>query len=329
MEQKMTKYISGKFAVLAFLAIMTLAPSAAKAQASGTAGGDVTANSVTILDNSNNAITSFLFPDGQAWFSNNIWLGNSDFSYSTTAEYGPALFFGGATGDNTDVIAMYRYNKAPNITEFRLSIGDDVTNPSQCDASGNCITAPDTFVIGGTDVNNGNVWTPRFTFTTTGYLGVDTTTPQATVDINGQVRVADGNSTCDSTRPGAIRFNATTKVFEGCDGTKWYPFGSSPTGGIYTVHFLNTPNTSPLPVHDCRYPNPLTGSCTCPAGYTAYQFHDFITGCETGFYRDNSQISSGICGVLEFQCILTSAVPAPSSTTAVSPDSSIATPFAQ
>ena len=55
-------------------------------------------------------------------------------------------------------------------------------------------------------------------------------------------------------------------------------------GGIYTLMTNGV----------CRYANPYTGGCSCPAGFGDYTFHDFISP-GTGLY--------GGVGVWERQCI--------------------------
>ncbi len=66
-----------------------------------------------------------------------------------------------------------------------------------------------------------------------------------TVETTGSVKIGDDGAACTSTNEGTIRFNTVTKVFEGCDGTKWvslvpvqYAIGDTgPAGGIvfYTI----------------------------------------------------------------------------------------------
>ncbi len=43
----------------------------------------------------------------------------------------------------------------------------------------------------------------------------------------------------------------------------------------------------------CRFSNPLTGSCSCPAGYTAYQFWDFWG--KDSFYENSGAITMWQC----------------------------------
>jgi len=52
-----------------------------------------------------------------------------------------------------------------------------------------------------------------------GKIGIGTSQPAAVLDVAGQVKIADGNSTCDPTRAGALRW--TGYKFQGCDGKIW------------------------------------------------------------------------------------------------------------
>ena len=56
---------------------------------------------------------------------------------------------------------------------------------------------------------------------TAGNVGIGTSTPQATLDVNGAIKV--GNTTATPVA-GMIRFNTTTNKFEGYDGTAWVEF---------------------------------------------------------------------------------------------------------
>ncbi len=49
-------------------------------------------------------------------------------------------------------------------------------------------------------------------------VGINTLTPQATLDINGKIRIADDDSTALA---GMLRYNEDKQDFEGFDGSKW------------------------------------------------------------------------------------------------------------
>lgn len=58
----------------------------------------------------------------------------------------------------------------------------------------------------------------------------------------------------------------------------------------------------------CRYPNPLTKSCTCPEGYEAIpslEFHD--PRCAYKFMENDKKVKS--CSETQFTCYLSSKIP--------------------
>lgn len=61
-------------------------------------------------------------------------------------------------------------------------------------------------------------------FSTSGKIGIATTTPATTLDVNGLIRVYQtSTTTCATAIEGSIFYNGTTgnKHFYGCDGTNW------------------------------------------------------------------------------------------------------------
>jgi hypothetical protein len=74
---------------------------------------------------------------------------------------------------------------------------------------------------------------------TLGNTGFGTTNPKQKVHINGKIEIGD-----DATAPteGTIRYNSTSKTFEGYDGTKWIPLGGSSPYGVQGT--FNLPNSS-------------------------------------------------------------------------------------
>lgn len=222
---------------------------------------------------------TFLNPDGTSTFSNTATFnsavnlrsdveigteGNGYFMPVGSSEFGPQLHIGGATTSNTDPIYFQRFNENWDTTSLRLVIGDNYGSPY---VPGSSTTAGDAFQIGSLDSANGSyAWVPNFTFTSDGKIGIGTTTPQATLDVENSA----GNATIVQ------------------NGKQLYPMG-----GIFTKNIDGS----------CRYGNPLAGSsCACPAGYTAYQIYDFVNpSCTSGFYSDSWRTSN--CGIEMFQCL--------------------------
>lgn len=65
-------------------------------------------------------------------------------------------------------------------------------------------------------VNN----SPRMTIATNGFVGVGQTNPAVMLDVAGAVRIGSA-STCDAATEGSIRYNATSKAHQFCDGSSW------------------------------------------------------------------------------------------------------------
>lgn len=66
-----------------------------------------------------------------------------------------------------------------------------------------------------------------------GNVGIGTQGPQATLDVNGEVRVGDSGAACSAANKGAIRYDATAVLFEGCDGSSWRSLGGGSVGKLY------------------------------------------------------------------------------------------------
>jgi len=62
--------------------------------------------------------------------------------------------------------------------------------------------------------------------TSGGNVGVGTATPTQKLEVNGGVKLG-AVATCGTAAAGTIRFDATTSLFEGCDGTNWRTFTST------------------------------------------------------------------------------------------------------
>ncbi len=59
------------------------------------------------------------------------------------------------------------------------------------------------------------------------YIGINTATPKATLDINGAMKLGS-STTCNE---GAIRYNSTSQKVEFCDSVSWIEIGSTFTCG--------------------------------------------------------------------------------------------------
>ena len=70
----------------------------------------------------------------------------------------------------------------------------------------------------------------RFRITQDGNVGVGTTAPQAKLEVVGEMKIQSTGVPCSPAIEGSIRYIATTKIFEGCNGTTWIPLGGGNPG---------------------------------------------------------------------------------------------------
>ncbi|WP_147678027.1 hypothetical protein [Algibacter pacificus] len=68
-----------------------------------------------------------------------------------------------------------------------------------------------------------------FCFTAIAQVGVNNSTPDQALDVNGKIKLSD-----DATTPtaGTMRYNNTDSAFEGHDGTQWNSFNSKKTSAL-------------------------------------------------------------------------------------------------
>ncbi|MEL6986447.1 MAG: hypothetical protein AAGK97_01345 [Bacteroidota bacterium] len=91
--------------------------------------------------------------------------------------------------------------------------------------------------VGGDGCNFDHQFIPSNSFTITinysdeinaSKAGIGTSSPTQVFDVNGKIRVGDDNVAPEE---GTIRFNKTSKTFEGYDGSRWVSFSVSNTWG--------------------------------------------------------------------------------------------------
>jgi hypothetical protein len=112
-----------------------------------------------------------LFAQDQT-INGHLYVGQGGFDPSG---YSKAIFFNG----NTDVCFIGQFYVAPNQTEFRFNMGDD-------------LEAYDKFVVGVTWAGDGQ-WYSRMVVQGDGNVGIGTNTPQSKLDVNGGDIRASGN----------------------------------------------------------------------------------------------------------------------------------------
>jgi len=160
---------------------------------------------------------------GNGALSRNIDGGyNMAFGYNTmplnlTGSYNIALGYNSANqivdGSYNTVIGTggsYINNGNGNISIGNSANGTDTASLDNIIAIGHGITptTDNTIVLG-----NNTVTGPK--------VGVGTYTPQSKLDVNGDIRVGGTTAPCTGANEGAIRYESSSKKFQGCDGSNW------------------------------------------------------------------------------------------------------------
>ncbi|MGE4351133.1 MAG: hypothetical protein AB7E52_02975 [Bdellovibrionales bacterium] len=106
-----------------------------------------------------------------------------------------------------------------------------------------------------------------------GQVGIGTSSPQAKLDVNGGVRVGS-TTVCTA---GTLRYNSSQSRMEYCNGSSWLKFATGPSfGGIFQTYLCTTSGVFKSDGSaGCRRSNPVTGSCSCPSGYTRFNINDY------------------------------------------------------
>lgn len=111
-----------------------------------------------------------------------------------------------------------------------------------------------------------------------GNAGLGTISPQTSLDIAGEVKIANSGIACSVATEGAIRYNSTSKTMEFCNSTVWGPIGAPSTGTLVDMYQCPGPvslgggawgyygcqnqitNTSTC--YEIEYPTSATFTCT-------------------------------------------------------------------
>lgn len=132
--------------------------------------------------------------------SNNIALGHNSANQIVNGNYNTVIGTGGS----------YINNGNGNISIGNSGNGTDTASLDNIITIGHGITptTDNTIVLG-----NSTATGPK--------VGVGTYTPQAKLDINGDIRVGGTTVSCSTANEGAIRYESSLKKFQGCDGSNW------------------------------------------------------------------------------------------------------------
>ncbi|MDR3423952.1 MAG: hypothetical protein P4M13_02580 [Alphaproteobacteria bacterium] len=117
--------------------------------------------------------------------------------------------------------------------------------------------------------------TPTPNVSINGSVGIGTTTPQVSLDVNGGVRPGSSATvtTCGSgatNGEGTQRYNYGTHIYEFCNGSSWQPFGGSTTmvvGGCQTYW-----SSCPAGYQATSYFSPGTYNCCDRCGNPAWRY---------------------------------------------------------
>lgn len=110
-----------------------------------------------------------------------------------------------------------------------------------------------------------------------GKVGVGTSTPQASLDIAWEVKIANSGAACTGATEGTLRYNSSSKLMEFCNGTSWGGIGGgvgilvdmyqcpgpvSLGGGAWGYYGCRNQITNTPTCRVIEYPSSATFSCT-------------------------------------------------------------------
>eukprot|EP00053_Salpingoeca_punica_P023381 m.9845 g.9845 ORF g.9845 m.9845 type:complete len:609 (+) comp5082_c1_seq1:215-2041(+) len=144
-----------------------------------------------------------------------------------------------------------------NITQLQTTVSVQAGNITSLS---NSISALDSRLVW--NVSNGN------TYVATGNVGIGVSSPNAKLDVNGALKLADSATACTSTSEGSLKYDLTSKSIQFCNSTVWAPIHVTPPGSWCGLSFLNRGNVKTVvnptvPVLCLGYDS----ETSCPPGY--------------------------------------------------------------
>lgn len=127
-----------------------------------------------------------------------------------------------------------------------------------------------------------------------GRVGVGTNTPVAKLDVAGDIKIGLDTTACGAATIGTLRVSSGQLQY--CDGTSWANVATGPIfGGIFQTYLCDASNVYHTPPADggCRIANTVTGSCSCPTGFTKQRIGDFavpVGGCPQPYYENRGMV---------------------------------------
>ena len=104
-----------------------------------------------------------------------------------------------------------------------------------------------------TNLGAGGLWTlsGANVVYTAGNVGIGYANPAVALDVNGSIRMGDSGLTCNGTYDGTLRYNATNKTIDFCDGTSWKAIAGSTISTCAMQEFSTPGNFSFTVVAGC------------------------------------------------------------------------------
>jgi hypothetical protein len=157
----------------------------------------------------------------------NVGIGTDDPDENLHIESGSGSATVKVEATNSADVARFRmFNDLGTNSTLQL-FGSNQTNvhlSNKVSLHGNASSSGTIIAAGNGDLefyvgNLSNSANERMRITDAGLIGIGVISPEAELHIDGGVIVGEGNTTCDTTHAGEIRFDGTN--FFGCDGTTW------------------------------------------------------------------------------------------------------------
>ena len=126
-----------------------------------------------------------------------------------------------------------------------------------------------------TKPDGGTFGLQRMVINQAGNVGINTTTPQTKLDVNGELKLTSSGTACVAAIEGAIRYNSTSKTIEFCNGTTWRMPADSPSGtfcGSVSYDHIFGHNFNPKPCQGQIPTDTNTLVSNCPSGYSLFRY---------------------------------------------------------
>lgn len=132
------------------------------------------------------------------------------------------------------------------------------------------------FVTGSAGETTVGTWTQNALSATGGVIAnsasPNDTSNGATVIANGSVRLGYDLGACSPVQAGAMRWNAASAVFEGCNGASWQPLGGGGGNTLVAGGCQTYWSSCPAGYHATSYFSPGTYNCCDRCGNPAWRY---------------------------------------------------------